>query len=218
LELPVPRIEPFEKYGDEYDEWFTANKALYDAELKAIRQLMPPSGAEGLEVGVGSGKFAAPLEIRTGVEPSEKMAAKARKLGIDVVPGVAEDLPFSDSRFDFVLMVTTICFVDDLRLSLKEALRVLKISGCIIVGFVDKESELGRQYSEKKNTHKFYRDATFYSVPEVLSCLKEAQFHVADIRQTLVHGEPPQTVLDGFGRGAFVAVKAAKAVPKEQRL
>ena len=78
----MPKTEPFEKYSDAYDEWFEKNRELYDAEVEAIRQLVPWPGANGVEVGVGSGKFAAPLGIKIGVEPSEKMAIKAEKQGI----------------------------------------------------------------------------------------------------------------------------------------
>ncbi len=206
----MPKIEPFEKHSDAYDEWFKKNIDLYEAELEAIRQLIPPPGAKGVEVGVGSGKFAAPLGIKIGVEPSEKMAIKARMQGINVYPGVAEELPFSDGRFDFVLMVTTICFVDDVIKSFREAFRVLNPSGCIIVGFVDKESELGRQYAGKREISKFYKDATFFSTQEVLKHLQEAGFVIEKIRQTLIAGELPKTILDGFGKGAFVLIKGVK--------
>lgn len=206
----MPRIEAFEKYSEEYDEWFEKNVGFYEAELGAMRRLVPPPGAEGMEVGVGSGKFAAPLGIKIGLEPSEKMGRKAKRQGIEVYPGVAEDLPFSDDRFDFVLMVTTICFVDDVIKSFREVFRVLKDSGFIIVGFVDKESELGLQYAEKKESSKFYKDATFYSTPEVLRDLKKAGFRTTNILQTLIPGEMPGTILEGFGRGSFVVIKGMK--------
>lgn len=75
------------------------NAEAYRAELELIRGLLPAyPRAKGLEVGVGSGKFAAPLGIRTGVEPSAQMAAKAEQLGIRVVLGVAENLPFPDAQ------------------------------------------------------------------------------------------------------------------------
>ena len=206
----MPKIEPFEKYSDAYDKWFDSHRASYAAELEVIRRLIPAPGAEGMEVGVGSGKFAAPLGIKIGVDPSKKMAGKARILGIDVHAGIAEELPFSDSRFDFVLMVTTICFVDDVAKSLKEVFRVLKTGGSIIVGFVDRESELGQQYSEKKKESRFYREATFFSTPEVLNYLKEAEFVITKILQTLIPGELPATISEGFGKGAFVAIKGIK--------
>ena len=206
----MPKTESFEKYSDAYDEWFKKNFDLYEAELEAIRQVIPPPGSEGMEVGVGSGKFAAPLGIKIGVEPSEKMAIKAGMQGINVYPGVAEELPFSDGRFDFVLMVTTICFVDDVIKSFREAFRVLRPNGCIIVGFVDKESELGRQYADKREKSKFYKDATFLSTQEVLRYLKKAGFGTVKIKQTLIPGKSKKTVLDGYGKGAFVVIRSVK--------
>ncbi len=206
----MPKIEPFEKYSNEYDKWFDNHIDFYIAELEAIRQLIPSQGAEGMEVGLGSGKFAVPLGIKTGVEPSEKMASKARKQGIDVHYGIAEELPFSDDRFDFVLMVTTICFVDDVVTALKEVFRVLKTGGCIIVGFADRESDIGKQYSEKRESSRFYKEATFFSAPEVLMYLKESGFMITKVLQTLIPGELPKTILEGFGKGAFVAVKGTK--------
>jgi len=206
----MPKIGPFEKYSDEYDEWFEKNIDFYKSELEAIRQFLPPPGAEGMEVGVGSGKFAVPLGIKIGVEPSEKMTIKARMQGIDVYPGVAEKLPFADGKFDFVLMVTTICFVDDVIKSFREVFRVLKDSGFIIIGFVDKESKLGKQYFAKKKNSKFYKDATFYSTPEVMKYLKKTGFGTTNILQTLIPNELPETILEGFGRGAFVVIKGMK--------
>ena len=206
----MPRIEPFEKYSNEYNQWFDHHADLYKAELKAIRQLIPPTGAEGLEVGVGSGKFAVPLGIKVGVEPSEKMASKARSQGIDVHSGVAEELPFSDGQFDFVLMVTTICFVDDVPRSLREAFRVLKTHGFIIVGFVDRKSELGKQYCEKKENSRFYKDATLYSASEVLRYLEGSGFVITNVLQTLIPGELHETILEGFGTGSFVVIKGIK--------
>ena len=206
----MPKIESFEKHSDAYDEWFKKNRDTYEVELEAIRQLLPPPGAEGMEVGAGSGKFAAPLGIKIGVEPSEKMAVKARKSGIDIYPGVAENLPFPDGRFDFVLMVTTICFVDDIVLSFEEALRVLKPGGCILLGFVDKDSSLGRRYEGKRGKSKFYKEATFFSAQEVLKYLEETGFRTVKTNQALIPGLSPQTILDGFGEGAFVAIKAVK--------
>ncbi|MDX2494321.1 MAG: class I SAM-dependent methyltransferase [Desulfuromusa sp.] len=206
----MPKIDAFENYSDAYDDWFEKNQDAYEAELKAVRQLLPAGDVRGMEVGIGSGKFAVPLGIKVGVEPSEQMAAKAEKLGLEVHSGVAEELPFPAGQFDFVLMVTTICFVDDAVRSFQEARRVLAPGGCILVGFVDMESELGQKYLQNRHKSKFYKEATFFSTEEVLDHLKTAGFGTTKIRQTLVPADTEKTVLDGFGEGAFVVIRAIK--------
>lgn len=115
----LPKTAPFERYSDHYDDWFRKNPDAYKSELDLIRGLLHLPGARGLEVGAATGKFAGPLGIEIGVEPSGQMAQKAAKRGIQVVRGVAENLPFADAAFDFVLMVTTICFVDDIFFTLE---------------------------------------------------------------------------------------------------
>ncbi len=206
----MPKVDAFEKHSDAYDDWFVKNREAYEVELKAVQQLLPVGDVQGMEIGVGSGKFAVPLGIKIGVEPSEQMAVKAKQLGIEVHSGVAEELPFSADRFDFVLMVTTICFVDDIVQSFREALRVLISGGCILVGFVDMESELGQKYLQNRHKSKFYQQATFFSTREVLNHLETAGFGATEIKQTLIPGDTEKTVLDGFGEGAFVVIKAVK--------
>ncbi|MCK5796595.1 MAG: methyltransferase domain-containing protein [Deltaproteobacteria bacterium] len=206
----MPKISAFEKHADAYDQWFDDNRLLYEAELRCIRPLAPSPPGNAMEVGVGSGKFALPLHVGVGVEPSEKMAQEARSLGIDVHPGVAEALPFTNERFDFVLMVTTICFVDDVTASLRECSRVLRPGGSLVVGFVDKMSDLGRHYQDKQKRSKFYAEATFFSAQEVLTHIQDAGLRVGRIRQTLIPAEPPEAVQDGFGLGGFVAIEGVK--------
>lgn len=206
----MPKTEPFEKYTDAYDDWFARNPEAYQAELAAIRELLPSPLGRGMEVGVGTGKFSVPLGFGIGVEPAAQMAAKATALGIEVVPGVAEQLPFGKDEFDCVLMVTTICFVDDIVASFQEVHRVLKPGGCLIVGFVDKETELGRRYLAKREESRFYKAATFFSTREVLDHLDEAGFGAVETRQTLLPGEGLTDVREGYGEGAFIAIKCLK--------
>jgi len=202
----MARIKPFEEFSDEYDDWFIRNKDKYSAELQALRAFVP-ANANGLEVGVGSGKFAAPLGIKTAIEPAQQMAVKAKKLGIQVIRGIAENLPFPDNTFDFVLMVTTICFVDDLDKSFQEAWRVLKKDGCIVVGFIDKESDLGKIYRANKDKSHFYSIAEFFSTQEVLDGLRKVGFEDFETKQTIFPGKDAQRIETGFGSGSFVVIK-----------
>jgi len=60
--------DPFAAQVDRYDRWYERHPAAYAAELAALRALRP-SFRRGLEVGVGTGRFAAPLGVAFGVRP-----------------------------------------------------------------------------------------------------------------------------------------------------
>ncbi len=206
----MARIAPFERHVDAYDAWFEHHPDLYQAELKVLGALIAEAGSHGLEVGVGTGKFAVPLKVATGVDPSWRMASRAVDQGVDVVIGVAERLPFASGVFDFVLMVTTICFVDDALAALMEARRVLAPGGILVLGFVDRESPLGRRFLENKARSKFYGEATFYATSEVLNLVERSGFAGMVVKQALIPGEAPGVVRDGFGQGSFVAVRGVR--------
>jgi SAM-dependent methyltransferase len=216
--LSMPKTKAFDDHSDRYDEWFDQHTKAYQAELEAIRRMIPFRQMNGVEVGIGSGRFAAPLGIRIGVEPSEQMAIIAEQKGIRVIRAVAEMLPFSDSEFDFILMVTTICFLDDVLRSFREAFRVLRQNGYIIVGFIDRESELGKQYNSKRESSVFYKDATFYSANEVRQLLEEARFQKIHFRQTLIPATAVTAVRPGFGEGGFVVARGVKNTRRITRL
>ncbi len=209
----MPRIGPFEKYTSRYDNWFEKNRPVYKSELEALRISMPRS-SRSLEIGVGSGRFAVPLGILYGLDPSPGMINIARKRGIRTVCGVAEKLPFKDSTFDLVMMVTTICFLDDAGSAFKEVYRILSPGGAFIVGFIDKNSSLGRTYQEKKMYNVFYQLATFYSVDDIMSLLKEQNFNDFNFVQTIFHGLEKiknfEPVINGYGEGSFVVIRTVK--------
>lgn len=205
-----PRVEPFDRHWRRYEDWFDTHRSAYHAELRALRELVS-HGVRGVEVGVGSGRFAVPLEIPFGVDPSLPMVKLARERGIHVVQGVGEALPFAGSSFDLVLMATTVCFLEDLDRTLQEARRVLRIGGAIVVGLVDRASPLGAEYLARKDESLFYRGARFRTADEVLASLARAGFGEFDARQTLFGSPgatpPDEPVLEGHGTGSFVALR-----------
>lgn len=205
----------FEKNVEEYDKWYEDYSEVYQSELAAIKEqlLKLPENIRGIEVGLGTGRFAQPLGIKEGVEPSEAMAEKAIKRGIEIIDGIAEKLPYGDMQFDFVLFVT-ICHLDNIKYALAEAYRVLKPKGSIVIGFLDKDQSVAKQYLEKRHRSTFYANASFYTVDRVKSLLKESKFKELEFNQTLFDDldkiNKTQMPKQGFGEGSFVVVKAIK--------
>ena len=203
------RSAPFERHTERYEQWFETHEPTYRSELAAVDELLP-STDHGLEIGVGSGRFAGQLGIRHGVDPAMAMLFRAQERGITVVRGVAEALPYRADRFDVAVVVTTICFVDDVTTTLEEARRVLEPGGQLVIGFVDRESPLGRRFETHREANPFYRVATFHSTAELVGDLESAGFVDLTFVQT-VFGSPedmtePEPVHPGSGEGSFVVV------------
>jgi ubiquinone/menaquinone biosynthesis C-methylase UbiE len=214
--VPMPKIEPFELYTEDYERWFEKNDLLYRSEINLLKHLLEQNEVEtsnGIEVGVGSGRFAVPLNVPFGIDPSLAMLKIAKNKGIKVSLGVAEALPLKSKTFNFALMVTTICYVDDLIRSLKEIERILKNGGYFLVGFVDRESFLGKIYEKRKPFSKFYKPAKFYSTKEILKLTEEnTTLKAVSIGQTIFGTENKlYPIKEGFGEGAFVGILFKKS-------
>jgi ubiquinone/menaquinone biosynthesis C-methylase UbiE len=92
-----------------------------------------------LEIGFGTGlnldHYPEHVRHLTAIDPGEGMARIARhrieRSVIDVELGVqtAEDLPFEDGQFDFVVSTWTLCSIRDSRRAVAEVIRVLKPGG-----------------------------------------------------------------------------------------
>jgi len=207
------KIEVFDTNTLAYEEWFENNKYVYLSEIEALKKALPKQG-KGIEIGVGSGRFAVPLGISIGVEPSKQMAQIAKQKGIDVLYGIAEDLPLSDNSFDFALMAVTICFVNDPLKSLKECYRILKPNGKVIVGIVDADTELGKVYLEKKKDSVFYKHARFFSSKQIIDLLEVAGFTFRQSYQVLFGDyraiNAVQEPKEGFGEGGFSVLVGEK--------
>jgi SAM-dependent methyltransferase len=203
--------EPFLAHHRRYDDWFVRHQKAYLPELLAVRALLPYHG-NGLEIGVGTGRFAAPLGVTFGIDPAIPTLGYARERGVSVASGIAEALPFADAQFAYALLVTTICFVSNIQTTLAEARRVLRPGGYLVIGFIDRVSVLGREYLEHQAENVFYRKATFYSAAEVDALLESTSFNkriwLQTLSKPLAQIRSIEPVAPGTGQGAFVVVRA----------
>jgi ubiquinone/menaquinone biosynthesis C-methylase UbiE len=171
----IPSHRVFDEYAADYDRWFDLHGDVYEAQLRLLRDAVPNSG-RGLEVGVGSGRFAVPLGIHFGIDPSVKLLEIAKTRSIEVVLGDGGHLPYRAETFDYVLMMTVICFLKKPLLVLLENFRVLVKGGDLILGFIEHDGEIAMQYRQEKNKSRFLRFARFLTADEVARFIKRAGF------------------------------------------
>lgn len=208
-------VEMFDKNTEKYDQWFDEHPVWFQSELNALAKVVPYN-KYGVEIGIGTGRFAEECAIDRGIDPSENMARIAEKRGTKTLIAKAENMPFFSGTFDFAVMITTVCFLDDILKSFKETARILKPNGKFIIGMIDKKSPLGQQYQQNKENNPFYKPARFYSVKEITESLEEAGFGNFEYWQTLITAseEEPEEPKQGFGEGGFVVIKAQKNQPQ----
>lgn len=206
------RNRAFIHHTEDYDAWFERNENIYNSELRALK-LLNVNG-NSLEIGIGTGKFAIPLNIKYGIDPTEEMLKKLPP-HISCARAVAEYLPIKRNIMDWTIVITTICFVTDPEKTLQETYRVLKKGGKIAIGFVDANSNLGKIYLEKKSQSKFYNEATFFTSDEISHMLINTGFKNLFASQTLF-GSLEQIKSEiqepkyGSGKGSFVIICGEK--------
>ena len=199
----------FDNLVKDYEEWFEKHPKIYEEEIKTIKALLPKG--KGLEVGVGTGRFAAPLGIKFGIEPSKKMAEVVRIRGIEVIETTAEEMDFEE-EFDFILMVTTICFVEDPLKTIQNCYKALKNGGYLLVAFVDLNSPLGKFYEKNKEKSKFYKFAKFFTKDDIINLMKKAGFSDFECKENL-YGENLDNLkfeINKCNGGAFKVIRGRK--------
>jgi SAM-dependent methyltransferase len=130
-----------EQYSSERN--LTARASLYadttgpfagDVAFDAIAEAAP---RRVLEVGCGTGWFAARLQRELGAEvvaidQSERMVELARADGVDARVGDVQQLPFDDETFDCVAAIWMLYHVTELDTGLREIARVLRPGGRLV--------------------------------------------------------------------------------------
>ena len=132
---------------DRYNNAFTYGRYKLD---NLIKKLIYTESKDNkfLDVGCGTGEHLNLAKSYNydvyGVEPAEDMIRYAKKNypEIKIKKGLSNNLEFEDNFFDIVLMVEVLRYLDekDIENSLKEAKRVLRPGGKIIVTLVNKWS------------------------------------------------------------------------------
>lgn len=192
------RDRVFDAQATAYDAWYETpfGRAAFAEEVDALRPLLVDLPHLRVEMGVGTGRFAAALGVEVGVDPARAALTLARARGVLVVQGVGEALPFREHAFGAVLLSFTLCFLAEPVRALREARRALRPDGALVLGFVPAEGPWGRHYQALAvRGHPFYARARFFTRAEVAALLAEAGFAIVH-RRSALH-RPPQEQPDG---------------------
>lgn len=189
-------------------------------------------GEAALDIGCGTGVFTLELARRgvnvTGIDHSKEMTSLADSLAareglsIRFITGDAESLPFSDDEFDLVIAVTILCFAADPDRLLREARRVLKPAGRLVLGELNRLSPWAWWRRARRGLVKSsYAGARFFSPEELAALLRGNGFQIKKSK-TLLYFPPANRSLllrqhrffERAGgrilpdRGAFIATQA----------
>lgn len=229
----------FDEHAGAYDAWFEENLNVLASEVRLLQHMLGDAPGETLSVGCGSGLFEHILRaeydivIEQGVEPAEGMAEIARARGLEVRSGTAEELPHEDGSFDTVLLNGIPSYVADLPRAFREAHRVLRSDGHVVVLDVPAESSYGLLYRlaavvgdwddaflakvapRVPYPIEFAAAANWRTTEEKAEMLEEAGFTDLEFAQTLTRhpkfsDDEPEDPVEGYDRGDYVGIRGRR--------
>jgi ubiquinone/menaquinone biosynthesis C-methylase UbiE len=138
----MPELKPFDRVAEIYDETRGMPpevEARVAGGMAAILRELGPS-PRLMEIGIGTGRIAAPLAARgvrvAGADIAPLMLAKlrAKRRDIGAVLAEASRPPFRDGAFDGALFVHILHLVPDVEATVRAAMRVVRPGGFVIYG------------------------------------------------------------------------------------
>nr|WP_320119902.1 methyltransferase domain-containing protein [uncultured Marinifilum sp.] len=228
----------FNQYASDYDSWFLENENVLYSEVKLVAHFLENAG-EVFSVGCGSGLFETILNeefnisIKNGIEPSESMAAIARKRGLNVNITTAEEMELGKEKYDSILFNGTPSYITDLQKAFNKAYEALRTGGKLVVIDVPKESSYGVLYNlakalgtwdhellggvQPRNPYpiELVKLAKWRTTAEKIEMIENAKFSDLQFAQTLTKhplysNSLAEEPVEGYDCGDYVAICAIK--------
>jgi ubiquinone/menaquinone biosynthesis C-methylase UbiE len=147
------RVQDFGRVADIYD----ATRSLPEGEMRSLLDALGsaiPGRGPVVDVGVGTGRFAKPLQERgfevVGLDVSKGMMAKAREKGVDqLIFADVHRVPFRDGVFESALLVHILHLVSDWAAVVREAARVSRGTVLSVIE-VSEGRSLREEYRERR--------------------------------------------------------------------
>ncbi|MFN0095981.1 MAG: class I SAM-dependent methyltransferase [Dehalococcoidia bacterium] len=133
----LPPLRSFDRVAHLYDATRGFPPEAEAAIAAGLRALLPSGAPHLLEVGIGSGRVAAPLAATgvriTGIDISAKMLAllRAKAPQVDALFAESAHLPFRNASFDAALFVHILHLVPDPVATVRDTLRCVRPGGVL---------------------------------------------------------------------------------------
>lgn len=167
----------FDQVAATYDQWYETPFGRFIDQLEKdllFRMATPKPGETALDLGCGTGiqtHALAQLGLHvTGIDISPEMLARARARqipGAVLVEGDASSLPFADASFDLVISVTAMEFMPDPARVAREAMRVLRPGGRLVLGVLAE----GTAWAELYRAVPLFAAARFFTPADLQALL-----------------------------------------------
>ncbi|HEY5601618.1 MAG TPA: class I SAM-dependent methyltransferase [Gammaproteobacteria bacterium] len=140
---------------ESYDAWYHTRRGAWigNTEFRLLMKMLNPAqNASVLDVGCGTGyftrRFAGAGFHVTGIDVDANMLAyaQAQSRHIPYVRASATQLPFKDNAFDYVMAITSLCFIQEPLTAIREMRRVCRTS--VLLGLLNQRSLL---YKDKRD-------------------------------------------------------------------
>lgn len=137
----------FDRIADRFDSTRSYPEHVMAKMVDAVSEALPEH-ARLLDAGVGTGRFAGPLQSRgfdvTGIDISGRMLGKAREKHVEnLVRSDLRMMPFSDDSFTAALSVHVLHLISDWRRALSEIGRVTAVE-FLSIAFDRSDSPAGK--------------------------------------------------------------------------
>ncbi len=173
-------------YVHRYDSWFIRNEITAMNELRLIRELIDRDIKICLDVGCGTGWFTSRLNLNcVGVDPSFNMLKITKSRNIETIQAISEKLPIRKNSIDLILIIVTLCFVDDVEKAIQEVCKVLRNEGKLIICIIPKNSPWGMYYEKRRETSPFYKIANFLTGDEVIELCHKHSLKLQEVKCTI---------------------------------
>lgn len=184
----------FDRAARVYD-WFAP--APDADELRAALAFADREIERALDVGGGTGRGAGALDApeRIVVDAAPGMTRQARRKGFEAVRADAAHLPFDAASVDAVLIADALHHVGDPTGALREAARVLRPGGVLVIREIDPTTLVGRVAEAGEHLYGF--DSTFFEprrlARRVADTGLDARFRTDGFEYTVVGRAPSES-------------------------